>query len=55
MEKYGEQDKKRSLPFPTQALVFTCLLYKSFKNTVGKEEIAHKELFLRFPQRFQPV
>ena len=28
------------LTFPKQALVFTCLLYKSFDNTEGKEEIA---------------
>ena len=27
-------------PFPKQALVFTCLQYKSFENTVGKGEIA---------------
>ena len=25
-----------SEPFPRQALVFTCLQYKSFENTVGK-------------------
>ena len=29
-----------------------CLLYKSFKNTGGKGEIAHKEQFLLFPQCF---
>ena len=34
------------LPFPKQALVFTCLLYKSFENTVGKVEIARNEEFL---------
>ena len=33
-------------PFPKQALVFTCLQYKSFENTVGKEEIARNEQFL---------
>ena len=27
-------------PFPKQALVFTCLQYKSFENTVEKGEIA---------------
>ena len=27
-------------PFPKQALVLTCLQYKSFENTVGKGEIA---------------
>ena len=26
--------------FPTQALNFTCLQYKSFENTVGKGETA---------------
>ena len=28
-----------------QALVFTCLQYKSFENTVGKGEIAQKACF----------
>ena len=28
------------LPFPKQALVFTCLQHKSFENTVGKKEIS---------------
>ena len=32
-----------------QALVFTCLQYKSFGNTVGKGEIAHNEQFLLLP------
>ena len=36
--------------FPKQALVFTCLQYKSFENTVGKGDIAHNEQFLLFPQ-----
>ena len=27
-------------PFPKQALVFTCLQYMPFENTVGKGEIA---------------
>ena len=38
--------------FPKQALVFTYLQYKLFKNTVGKGEIAHNEQFLLFPQSF---
>ena len=42
----------RIKPFPKQALVFRCLQCKSFKNTVGKGEIAHKEQFLLFPQCF---
>ena len=33
-------------PFPTQALIFTCLLYKSFEKTMGKREIAHNKQFL---------
>ena len=41
-----------NLPFPTQALVFTCLQFKSFENTVGKGEIARNEQFLLFPQCF---
>ena len=36
-------------PFPKQPLVFTCLQYKSFENTVGKGETAHNEQFLLFP------
>ena len=41
--------------FPKQALVFTCLQYKSFKNTAEKREIAHNEQFLLFPQCFVPI
>ena len=40
------------LPFPKQALVFTCLQYKSFENIAGKGEIARNEQFLLFPQCF---
>ena len=39
-------------PFPKQALVFTCLQYKSFENAVGKREIAYNEQFLLLPQCF---
>ena len=48
-------------PFPKQALVFTCLQYKSFekkkkkKKTVGKGENARNEQFLLYPQCFLPV
>ena len=45
----------RNYPFPKQALVFTCLQYKSFENTVEKGEIASNEQFLLFPQCFLPV
>ena len=38
--------------FPKQVLVFTCLQYKPFENTVGKGEIARIEQFLLFPQCF---
>ena len=38
-----------------QALVFTCLLYTTFENNVGKGEIAHNEQFLLFQQCFQPT
>ena len=41
--------------FPKQALVFTCLQYKSFENTVGKGEIARHEQFLLFPQCFLTI
>ena len=37
-------------PFPKQALVFTCLQYRSFENTVGKGEIARNKQFLLFQQ-----
>ena len=43
-----------SLPFPKQALVFTCLQYMSFENNVGKGKIARKEQFLLFPHCFYP-
>ena len=42
-------------PFSKQALVFTCLQYMSFENTVGKGEIARIEQFPLFPQCFLPV
>ena len=42
-------DDFTSYPFPKQALVFMCLQYKSFENTLGKEEIAHYEQVLLFP------
>ena len=42
-------------PLDLQALVFTCLQYKSLINTVGKGEIAHNKQFLLFPQCFLPV
>ena len=35
-------------PFPKQSVVFMCLQYKSFKNTVGIGEIARNEQFLLF-------
>ena len=48
----GALDQEHSQPFPKQALVFTCLQYKSFENTVGKGEIARNEQFLLFQQCF---
>ena len=42
------------LSFPKQALIFTCLQYKSFENTQGKREIAYNERFLLFPECFPP-
>ena len=41
--------------FSKQALVFTCLLYKSFENTMRKGEIAHEEQLLRFPTVFSTL
>ena len=37
------------------SLVFTCLQYKSFENTVGKGEIARNEQFLFFPTVFSTL
>ena len=42
-------------PSPKQALVLTCLQYKSFENIVGKGEFAHNEQFLLFSQCFLPI
>ena len=42
------------LRFSKQALVFTCLQYKSFENTVGKGEISRNKQFLLFPQCLLP-
>ena len=44
--------KTATIPFSKQALVFTCLQYNPFENTVGKGEIARTEQFLLFPQFF---
>ena len=41
-------------PFPNKPVFFSCLLYESSENTVGKEEIARNKQFLLFRQRFQP-
>ena len=32
-----------------------CLQYKSFENTLQKEEIAHNNQFLLFPESFLPA
>ena len=45
----------RCLTLPKQALVFTCLQYKSLENTVGKGEIARYEQFLLFPLCFLTI
>ena len=39
-------NSKGSQPFPKKALVFRCLRYKSFENTVGKGENADNQHFL---------
>ena len=44
-----------ALPFPKQALVFTCLQYKSVVNTVEKGDILRKEQFLLIQQCFLTV
>ena len=45
---------KKTTTFPKQALLFTCLQYKSLENCVGKGKIDHNKQFLFFPQCFQP-
>ena len=40
--------------FRKQALVFSCLSYKSLGNTVGKGETAYNEQFLLLQQHFLP-
>ena len=45
-----ELERKTAVsPFPKEALVFTCLQCKFFKNTVGKGKIARNEQFFLFP------
>ena len=39
---------ENSSSFPKQALVFTCLQYRSIENTVRKEEIALKQAISPF-------
>ena len=42
--------------YTEQALVFTCLQYKSFENTVGKGEIAGNQHFVFLPHNvFYPI
>ena len=54
--QFGQgQDFVLRYHFPKQALVFSCLPYKSFENTLGKGEIACNEHFLLFLQYFLPV
>ena len=42
-------------PFLKQALFFMCLRFKSFENTMGKEEIAGIKRFLLFLRCFLPI
>ena len=49
-----KKNSKPILPFPKQTLVFTCLHYKSFGNTVGKGETARSKQLILFQQCFQP-
>ena len=46
---------QRLTGFPKQALVFTCLQYKSFVITVGERRIARNEQFLLFPTVFSTL
>ena len=49
VSKGSVQNVTNILTLSKQALVFTCLQYKSFENTVERREIAHNEQFLLFP------
>ena len=42
----------KNQPFPKQTLLFTCLQYKFFENTMEKGEIPRHEQFLLYPQGF---
>ena len=44
-----------SLTFSKEALVFTCLQYKSFENTTENGEIACNEQFSPFPTVFSTL
>ena len=44
--------RRQFKPFPKRDLVFMCSQYKSFKNNVGKGEIACDEQFLLIPSVF---
>ena len=46
--------KMDQLTLSKQALVLTCLQYKSFENTAGKGENAHNEQFLLFHSVLYP-
>ena len=51
MEK-GAKSHKKLLTFTPWILILTHLQQTAFENIVGKEEIAHNEQFLLFPQCF---
>ena len=42
-------------PFPNKSCFFTCLLYKSFENTLGKGDIARNEQCLILPPVFSTL
>ena len=44
-----------NFPFPKQALVFACIKYKFFENTVEQGEIACNEQFLHVPNCYLHV
>ena len=46
--------RRRALTPTLGAVVFICLQYNSFENTLGKEEIACNKKFLVFPVFFLP-
>ena len=53
VDNFGINDEIN--PFPNKPMVFTCLQYKSFRNTVGKGEMARKQAISPFSTVFSTL